>query len=64
MFLVEQTNFWRKVWGFVLQGVVWYVEFGEEYKKNSTFLQSIGSNYKFYGDEPQLGVDEFIKAYW
>ena len=27
-------------------------------------IQSIGSNYKLYGDEPQLGVDEFIKAYW
>ena len=26
------TNFWRKVWGFVLQGVVWYAEFGVEYK--------------------------------
>ena len=64
MFPVEQTNFWRKVWGFVLQGVVWYVKFGEEYKKNPTFLKSIRSNYKLYGDEPGLGVDEFIKAYW
>ena len=33
-------------------------------QKNPTFLKSIGSNYKLYGDEPQLGVDEFIKAYW
>ena len=33
-------------------------------QKNPTFLKSIGSNYKFYGDEPRLDVDEFIKAYW
>ena len=29
---------------------------------NPKFLQSIGSNYKLYGDEPQLGVNEFITA--
>ena len=33
-------------------------------QKNPTFLKGIGSNYKLYGDEPRLGVDEFIKAYW
>ena len=31
-----------------------YLEFGEEYKETQ--------NYKMYGDEPQLGVDEFITA--
>ena len=31
-------------------------------QRNPKFLQSIGSNYKLYGDEPQLGMDEFITA--
>ena len=35
MFLEEQTNFWRKVWGSVPQGVLWYVKFGEECKKSN-----------------------------
>ena len=38
-----------------------YIELGEEYKETQ-ILQSIGSNYKLYGDEPQLGVNEFIMA--
>ena len=33
-------------------------------QKNPKYLKSIGSNYKLYGDEPWIGVDEFIKAYW
>ena len=31
-------------------------------QRNPKFLQSIGSNYELYGDEPQLGVNEFITA--